>query len=228
MKLRLLVVLAFVFSAAILAGCHGHCGTAGLKDGLEEMGLENAPALGPAFRQFVVDYDEKEYRGVYAALSKGSQEELARQLKGEIAEEEATIAWHKEQLADKNHPYISRDFHGWHKKEAKKRLDLLESFEGHPCRYLAYKDGQFRNPSNIATKMAAGKIRVAGEQIDGEKGSITLTDGNGEPLRPMIFVKENGAWKVDLFETSVVKPDEQATPPYNPEPIPPDGGGQES
>jgi hypothetical protein len=228
MKLRLLVVLAFALSAAFVAGCHGHCGTVGLKDGLEEMGLENAPALGPAFRQFVVDYDEKEYCRVYEALSKGSRDELARQLKGEIAEEEAAIAWHKEQLADKNHPYISRDFHGWHMKEAKKRLKLLKSFRDDLDDYLAYKDRQFRNPSNIATKMAAGKIRVAGEQIDGEKGSITLTDGNGEPLRPMIFVKENGAWKVDLFETSVVKPDEQVAPPYNPEPIPPDGGGQES
>ena len=209
MKSRLLVILPLAF-CLVLAACHARPSHR-LVQALNKAGLEKAPTLGEAFRRFVVDYETKNYKHMYARFSRDSQDELMRRLDADIAAKEAAIAYHKAQLHDTHHN-VSASFHKRQLKTTKRELHRLKDFS--PSQYLAYLDHPHRSPSNIATKVAAGKLVVAGEQISGLHGVLLLADDKGNPAGTLLFVGEvphakpasmvgySARWKLDFFRTT--------------------------
>jgi hypothetical protein len=220
MPRRFPIVLPIALCAIVLAGCHSNRPGPALRNSLDKAGLENAPTLGPAFRQFVIDYARADYKDAYAALNKASQGELARQLKSEISAHKDAIRQLKEDLHDVHHPNVPAKFDKREIMANKKRLDLLECCEDHPPKYLKYVDRPRPNPKDIATGIRNGTIMIAGEKIDGDRGILILNDRSGQSAGDtLLFVKEDEAWKLDYFRTSEgAAPKHEATPASEPEP----------
>jgi len=186
MKSRLLVIFSLTF-CLVLAACHA-MPSHRLVQALDKMGLEKAPALGPVFRQFIVDYETKNYKHMYAKFSWDSQDELLRRLDADIAAKEDAIKQFKAQLRDTHHN-VSEDYIKRQLKMTVRDLHRLKDFS--PSQYLAYIDHPHRNPSNIATRIAAGKLFVASEQINGDQGAVMLVDDKGNAAGTLLFIGEH-------------------------------------
>jgi hypothetical protein len=251
MNRRFLIILPVALSILALAACQSHKPSPRLAHALDNAGLEKAPTLGPIFRQVVIDYETKNYKHMNRLFSLDSQDELLRMLGSDIAAKEDAIEYHKAQLRDKHHN-VSKEFNKRQLKMTKRELHRLKDCKDCPGKYLAYIDHPHRNPSNIATRIAAGKLFVAGEKITDDNGPFSvdqdpprlrfpkgtlvgrllLVDEKGNPAGTLLFVgqawipccKMHFIWSFDFFRIS-------ESPAPEPQPneesvVPPVGGPQ--
>jgi hypothetical protein len=167
----------------------------GLKELLGKLGLENAPTLGPVFRQFYLDYCDKNFDVIYDSLDKSSHDKFAVELKNYIAECQETVKTNGKNL--RNTTLVNADEAAIARavENAVKALTELQALNGDAKKYFAWKmKTGYIQPAPWKDAKLAG-VAVTGEKITGDKGELLLTYP-GHKIA-ITFLKENGAWKWD-------------------------------
>jgi hypothetical protein len=182
---------------------------------LDKSGFENAPTLGPVFRNFLLAVHDKNYGIAWGMLTKPSQAKATDQLTAEIVKLRKRIDSLQAQIDDPATPQGRKEWCQAQVDLKKDRLSQLTRLtaEAYFAALLNNADIE-RNYQDIATGKV--EIKIAGETINGDKGVITGQNTKEGKTLELRFVLEGGAWKFDFYNTSAPKP-----------PAPETGGGAE-
>jgi len=167
---------------------------------LDRIGLEKAPTLGPAYRDFLLAAFDKNFDRAWDLINQPGKDALTRELPGKIAELEAVT---KRMQAELQKPDISRGARDYYTRscaENKELIPLLKSFNGDGKKYFA-----FAMEKTAAGRLSAevlSQMEITGETINGDRGAIALKYKDAGTTGQIPFTRENGAWKFDLMETA--------------------------
>lgn len=182
--------------------------TPGLAEALDKMHFENAPTLGPVYRQCLADVYGRNYDALYDLLSTHAREQLVKNLSDKIAELQTWVKQYERKLAgpgltDEEKADLTRGLN-----YTKARLAELQALNGDANKYLAFTIERTLAGANLEEMFKVEGV-VLREEINGDHGTLKLkSELVGDTIRS--FVKENGVWKIDLMYTS------EAPAPPNP------------
>jgi hypothetical protein len=164
---------------------------------LDGMGLENAPTLGPLYREYLIYSVEGKTDKLYDMMGSAAQKQLSGRLQWETKRYQDEVKADEEKLS---RPDISEQEKAKVASELqnhKKHLADLQACNGDPAKLMALEMQREYPNSGFLEELKKSDTNIIGEKITGNTGSIKLTSKIILDV-PQLFIKENGTWKVDL------------------------------
>jgi hypothetical protein len=163
---------------------------------LDEIGLDKAPNLGHAYREFLLAAYDRNFDAAWELISQPSKDALTTELPGKIAQLEDVTKRMEAELQKPDISKTARDYYTRTIAENKELIPLLKSFNGDGQKYFAYT--MEKAPEGLLTADLLAQVEIAGETISGDGGFITLKQKGGDATTQVPFTREGNSWKRDI------------------------------